>query len=897
MSYLNVPRLHFAGKFQADPSTVNNDPEHFNTAAFQSNYDLSGQGATNGWWNPAGTGAWRLYGCKVKMVTYKDGTTCDDATVDPVIGLSVTAADARVAGKIVDLDPQQQMVSQLWGFQINLGDGSDVGGFKSNFKTAAFGDIFVRYPAGQPDSFFGAFYQSTLDISEWVNSGNSRFLKELEAASGKDTPKELSVKLNVDGFNDDSTSPDFTFGRVVGSIGTHHENEPHHFVAGRVLNSVGKPILNTAYAISESKNIRLDLGNSLPTAAIGGNMADQGQLYLGVVPANGNPVLFREINYQLPGWYEATSGIIDVPLSDEQARLAKNNPLALMPSSVLNPAAGVAPLLAESPNGGYVRADGFVFRMEPGDKKSAHFYATVFGEPYKQQQISLAYDASIMQGQATQGPLPGPQKVGLPQSAFTFPASLTTDNNGHAELQMTASDPGNPRVYIDGQLYGITYQLGSTAPAVGAVQNPSQIINALVYSGFEIPEQPNWIEHIQPIFQQYADLYPVMKPIVDLSNFANVLQKQYILKNVFSMDITNPNYMPVTRDLSEGKRAMIRKWLDNPVYMKLDSAEDLKQALQIAIELEHSTIPPYLCALYSIKQGGNAEVASLIRSVVIEEMLHMALVCNILTAIGGSPDIVHERFVPRYPTNLPGGLRSGLTVRLRKCSVQQIRDCFMQIEEPEDVIEVRRAQLRPESMHNLNSYTIGWFYDEILKSLKELHKKGEITFGQADRQVTQWSSVGKLFAIKSYEDAVKAIQEIKDQGEGSGKTPDDSDHELAHYYKFAEIVEGRHLVATGRKFAFTGAPISFDPEGVWPMMDDPMLSQYPQGSRAHLLNSQFTEMYRALLKGLHKTFNGEPHYLKEAIGLMFSLEIIAQQLMQVPSGLNDGTTAGPTFQL
>jgi len=56
-------------------------------------------------------------------------------------------------------------------------------------------------------------------------------------------------------------------------------------------------------------------------------------------------------------------------------------------------------------------------------------------------------------------------------------------------------------------------------------------------------------------------------------------------------------------------------------------------------------------------------------------------------------------------------------------------------------------------------------------------------------------------------------------------------------------------------------------------------------------------MYKALLKGLHKTFNGEPQYLKEAIGLMFSLEIIAQQLMQVPSGLNDGTTAGPTFQL
>ena len=52
----------------------------------------------------------------------------------------------------------------------------------------------------------------------------------------------------------------------------------------------------------------------------------------------------------------------------------------------------------------------------------------------------------------------------------------------------------------------------------------------------------------------------------------------------------------------------------------------LKQTLQNAIELEHSTIPPYLQALYSIKTGANLEVAKLIRSVVTEEMLHLSLI-------------------------------------------------------------------------------------------------------------------------------------------------------------------------------------------------------------------------------------------------------------------------------
>jgi glutamate/tyrosine decarboxylase-like PLP-dependent enzyme len=51
------------------------------------------------------------------------------------------------------------------------------------------------------------------------------------------------------------------------------------------------------------------------------------------------------------------------------------------------------------------------------------------------------------------------------------------------------------------------------------------------------------------------------------------------------------------------------------------------------------------------------------------------------------------------------------------------------------------------------------------------------------------------------------------------------------------------------------------------------------------------------LKGLHRTFNGEQDYLREAIGLMYSLDLAAWELMRTPSVLKDGSTAGPTFQL
>jgi hypothetical protein len=56
----------------------------------------------------------------------------------------------------------------------------------------------------------------------------------------------------------------------------------------------------------------------------------------------------------------------------------------------------------------------------------------------------------------------------------------------------------------------------------------------------------------------------------------------------------------------------------------------LKATLQSAIELEFATIPPYLCAYWSIKSGINP-AALLIRTIAFEEMLHFGLACNLLS--------------------------------------------------------------------------------------------------------------------------------------------------------------------------------------------------------------------------------------------------------------------------
>jgi len=225
VSYLHRPRLYFAGRFQADPSTVNNDPTHYNNATFQPNFQLPGAGATNGWWNPDGTGMFRFYGCKVTAVDF------DGAATDPVVGLAVSDSNDRVAGKIVDLDPQQQLVSQIWGFQVRIVGADNQCLVRGDFRPAAFTDLWTRATAqGDGDAGSGACWQSVLENVEWGEVSGSPFLSALKAATqgGK-----LSIKFNVDGYSLLSTDPEFTTGRVVGVIGPYQEGEPANFSPGR----------------------------------------------------------------------------------------------------------------------------------------------------------------------------------------------------------------------------------------------------------------------------------------------------------------------------------------------------------------------------------------------------------------------------------------------------------------------------------------------------------------------------------------------------------------------------------------------------------------------------------------------------------------------------------------
>jgi hypothetical protein len=146
---------------------------------------------------------------------------------------------------------------------------------------------------------------------------------------------------------------------------------------------------------------------------------------------------------------------------------------------------------------------------------------------------------------------------------------IAADPDGHASFALQTNSNGPtvngavwPRGYIGGQLYALGYQLAEQPP--NYVSNPGNFVSILAYSqqyNLNNPS-PTWYGDIQPLFAQYGKLYPIMsKYVVDLSSYASVVSRIEVLMLAFSLPETDPNHMPVSRDLGKADRAVILQWL------------------------------------------------------------------------------------------------------------------------------------------------------------------------------------------------------------------------------------------------------------------------------------------------------------------------------------------------
>ena len=340
-----------------------------------------------------------------------------------------------------------------------------------------------------------------------------------------------------------------------------------------------------------------------------------------------------------------------------------------------------------------------------------------------------------------------------------------------------------------------------------------------------------------------------------------------------------------------------------------DKLHVLKALLNQAVILEFATIPVYLQTIWSIRDN-NCEVAKSIRNVFQEEMLHMAMVCNMIVGIGGEPKIYDPENGLQFPSELPGGVHPDLFLYLEGLSDCSLRN-FMEIELPEKVADIydyetnelvtigglcnQEGNFSKNHIQNFShNATIGALYDRIKELFQDLQPTMNV-----ERQLA-----GPLswWVMADAESVAKAIDLIKEQGEGAETISPASTgmDNLAHFYRFWEIFYQKKIIQKGTKFYFKN-PMP-RPE-IYPIARIPK-NGYQQSEVTpevwHLL-TEFDKTYTTVVKLLEEAWaidgSGQAALIK-AIETMFNLEKFAIPLMKTPIPNDEqGLHYGPCFRM
>lgn len=233
----------------------------------------------------------------------------------------------------------------------------------------------------------------------------------------------------------------------------------------------------------------------------------------------------------------------------------------------------------------------------------------------------------------------------------------------------------------------------------------------------------------------------------------------------------------------------------------IGSREQLVHLLTEAAEIEHNLMCSYLYAAFSLRteagEGLDEHQArsvagwrNAILSVAIEEMGHLALVNNLLVAVGGSAHFGR----PNLP--VPAGYHpASFVIRLTPFDEATL-DHFIFLERPEDAAISDGADFVPEAelerlaparhlTPSSSDYeTIGEFYAEIRRHVTALDGR----FGPAlfDRNAPQLGpdlvSLPGLARVTDVVSALAALDTIIEQGEGAPGEREDS-----HFARFTAI--------------------------------------------------------------------------------------------------------------
>ena len=364
----------------------------------------------------------------------------------------------------------------------------------------------------------------------------------------------------------------FLYGMVTGTVGPAAETDPVYFVPSRVMvppaSHQGEVFgFYAPFDLNENGMLSLNLGNSLPTKTPGNDIYQDklGELILVAFPHadisidKAEPIAI--IPYRHPDFYGKQAGFFTHQLGNEWHDI----PLGIVSASPDGNNRTI--LLAENLDGLFMRADQFVFRMNPGYATTKDFprgrtnivdiHVLQFGKPVadgteivlsmKGEKDAINYTKDTL---GTSGTL-GLKNLSIPQDRLHFPRHHTVETHkGIARFEVVAEAPGNPRHYVDGQVYFLDYNFKSHP----IDKDINDLLSFLVYNQEVEEDAPT-------VLAKFGRLYKIMDFLADEEKIKQI-DLRNMIKTLIRRPMTDLIHMPVTRDLSAAARDKVVEWVD-----------------------------------------------------------------------------------------------------------------------------------------------------------------------------------------------------------------------------------------------------------------------------------------------------------------------------------------------
>jgi CDGSH-type Zn-finger protein/uncharacterized Fe-S cluster protein YjdI len=278
--------------------------------------------------------------------------------------------------------------------------------------------------------------------------------------------------------------------------------------------------------------------------------------------------------------------------------------------------------------------------------------------------------------------------------------------------------------------------------------------------------------------------------------------------------------------------------------LAVNDREELIYLLTEAAEFEHTVMCTYLYAQWSLKRVESEGITSqekeaidrwrnILRSIALEEMLHLALVNNLLAAFGAAPHLSRPDFPVRE-----GYFPSGVDFHLAPFNEETIKH-FVFIEKPEGIDIEDGASFIHESHYERvmcsdlltptprDYQSQGHLYHGIAQAIcrlaDELGEQGLfVGHGEAQLSSAEFPLPG-LFEVTGVESAMNAIEEIVLQGEGAP-----AHRSSSHYARFATILDEYRSFKEARP----------DFEAAHPAAVNPVLTEFTESEKVNRVKHQ-----------------------------------------------------------